>query len=103
MSNKILKPDDCKVGDKIIYTDVFLKKNPEYLRYIIEHNVVYCIVSQIELSFLRTDWINHKGLIEMSDITNSLIRIDSFDISYITFEFYNSESPKDFKNILKDE
>ncbi len=99
MSNKIVTFYNCKIGDKVIYTEPFLKNHSPHLHYIVKNNVVYLIIIKVYENSITTNWVDYKGVVRMPSITSMYIEADYFGKSYMSFEFFDPENPKDFKNI----
>lgn len=73
MNNKIVTVDNCKVGDKIMYTKKWLEDNPGYVKYIKRNNVVYLIIKLKSHYTLEVDTINYKGIIVDECFRHSII------------------------------
>lgn len=77
MNNKIVTVENCKVGDKIMYTNKWLGDNPGYVKYIKRNNVVYLIIKSKSNYTLEVDTINYKGII-VDECFRHSIREDLF-------------------------
>lgn len=99
MSNKIVTKGNVKVGDKVIYTEAFLKIHRSYLNFILRNGILYHIVTEVYSKSISTNWVNYKGIVKMHDITNQYKKCNFLDEEYNSFEFFDPENIK----YLKDE
>ncbi len=62
MKGKIVTIDNCKVGDKIMYTKEFLDNSPFYRKAVKEYNIVYLKIIEITKFSIRIKLTDYKGL-----------------------------------------
>lgn len=80
MKGEIVTKNNCKVGDKIMYTEKWLEDNNGYVKYIKRNDIVYLIIKSKDYDILDVDTINYKGIIIDSGFRH---RINSY-----IFNFY---------------
>lgn len=62
MSNKIVTFDNCKVGDKVFYTESFLLMLSDYRRYMKDYAIVYLkIVTKNLDNIVVLELYDYKG------------------------------------------
>lgn len=63
MNGEIVTEHNCKVGDKIIYSEKYLRDNRYYKEIVQEYNIVYLKIKSKNNSDIHVNLIDYKGII----------------------------------------
>ncbi len=62
MSNKIVTFDNCKVGDKVFYTESYLLTHGDYRKYMKQYAIVYLKIVAKNLNYgVELELYDYKG------------------------------------------